>query len=45
MFERVGADDVVAFMSGRASVAQRLAVMRALPVAPFASAALRRLVA
>jgi lycopene beta-cyclase len=45
MFERVGADDVVAFMSGRASVAQRLVVMRALPVAPFASAALRRLVA
>jgi lycopene beta-cyclase len=45
MFERVGADGVVAFLSGRASVAQRVAIMRALPVLPFASAALRRLVA
>jgi lycopene beta-cyclase len=45
MFERVGADGVVAFLSGSASAAQRIAVMRALPVAPFAAAALRRLVA
>ncbi len=45
MFERVGADGVVAFLSGSASLAQRVAIMRALPVAPFASAALRRLVA
>jgi lycopene beta-cyclase len=45
LFERVGADGVVAFLSGSASLAQRIAVMRALPVAPFASAALRRLVA
>jgi lycopene beta-cyclase len=43
MFERVGADDVVAFMAGHASAVQRMAIMRALPVAPFASAALRRL--
>jgi lycopene beta-cyclase len=43
MFERVGADGVVAFLAGHASLAQRLAIMRALPVAPFASAALRRL--
>jgi lycopene beta-cyclase len=42
MFERVGADGVVAFLAGHASLAQRLAIMRALPVAPFASAALRR---
>jgi lycopene beta-cyclase len=43
MFERVGADGVVAFLAGHASLAQRMAIMRALPVAPFASAALRRL--
>jgi lycopene beta-cyclase len=43
MFERVGADGVVAFMAGHASAVQRMAIMRALPVAPFASAALRRL--
>jgi lycopene beta-cyclase len=42
MFERVGADGVVAFLSGRASLAQRTAIMRALPVLPFASAAVRR---
>jgi hypothetical protein len=34
---------VVAFMAGHASAVQRMAIMRALPVAPFASAALRRL--
>jgi lycopene beta-cyclase len=45
MFERVGADGVVAFLSGSASLAERIAIMRALPVAPFASAAMRRLVA
>jgi lycopene beta-cyclase len=45
MFERVGADGVVAFLSGTATQAQRIAIMRALPVMPFASAALRRLVA
>jgi lycopene beta-cyclase len=45
LFERVGAQGVVAFLSGSASVAQRIAIMRALPVAPFASAALRRLLA
>ncbi len=45
LFERVGADGVVAFLSGSASLAQRIAVMRALPVAPFAGAALRQLVA
>jgi lycopene beta-cyclase len=44
LFERVGADGVVAFLSGSASLAERIAIMRALPVAPFASAALRRLV-
>jgi lycopene beta-cyclase len=43
MFERVGADGVVAFLAGHASAVQRMAIMRALPVAPFASAALRRL--
>lgn len=43
MFERVDADGVVAFLSGRASLTQRLAVMRALPVAPFAIAALKRM--
>jgi lycopene beta-cyclase len=45
MFERVGADCVVAFLSGSASFTQRIAIMRALPVAPFASATLRQLVA
>ena len=45
LFERVGADDVVTFLSGRAGLAERIAIMRALPIAPFASAALRRLVA
>lgn len=45
LFERVGADGVVAFLSGSPSLSQRIAIMRALPVAPFASAALRRLVA
>lgn len=45
LFERVGADGVVSFLSGRAGLAERIAIMRALPVAPFASAALRRLVA
>jgi lycopene beta-cyclase len=45
MFERVGADGVVAFLSGSASLTQRIAIMRALPVAPFASAALRGLIA
>ncbi len=43
MFERMGADGMVAFLAGHASVGQRMAIMRALPVAPFASAALRRL--
>ena len=45
IFERVGADNVVAFLSGRASPTQRLAIMRALPILPFANAALRRLAA
>jgi lycopene beta-cyclase len=43
LFEQVDANSVVAFLSGRSSLAERLAIMRALPVAPFASAALRRL--
>jgi lycopene beta-cyclase len=42
MFSRLGADDVVAFLTGRASWAQRLGVMRSLPVAPFARTALSR---
>jgi lycopene beta-cyclase len=45
MFERVSADHVVAFLTGKASAMQRLTVMRALPVAPFARAALRRFAA
>jgi lycopene beta-cyclase len=42
MFGLLGADDVVAFLTGRASWAQRLGVMRSLPVAPFARTALSR---
>jgi lycopene beta-cyclase len=45
MFARADADDIVAFLTGQASVAQRIAIMRALPVAPFAKAALRQLAA
>jgi lycopene beta-cyclase len=44
MFERVGADGIVAFLSGQASLSQRLAIMRALPITPFAIAALRRII-
>ena len=43
MFESVGADGVVAFLSGQASISERLAIMRALPVVPFASAAIKRI--
>jgi lycopene beta-cyclase len=43
MFENVGADGVVDFLSGQASLSQRLDIMRALPVSPFAIAAMRRI--
>ena len=45
MFDCVDADGIVAFLSGQASLAQRIAIMRALPIAPFAKAALRQLAA
>jgi lycopene beta-cyclase len=43
LFGRVPPDALVAFLSGYASPAQHLAVMRALPVGTFARAALRRM--
>ena len=42
LFGSVGVDDTVAFLTGRATGLQRLRIMRALPVTPFAAAALRR---
>lgn len=42
IFERVGADNVIAFLSGRATAVQRIAIMRVLPLAPFAMSALKR---
>ena len=42
LFGSVGVDDTVAFLTGRTTGLQRLRIMRALPVAPFARAALRR---
>ncbi len=42
IFSSLSADDVVAFLTGRASWSQRLSVMRSLPVAPFARTALSR---
>lgn len=42
LFERMTPDDTVAFLTGQCSWAQRLRMMRALPVRPFASAALAR---
>jgi lycopene beta-cyclase len=40
MFEAMSADDTVAFLTGQANWRQKLAVVRAMPVLPFASAAL-----
>ena len=40
MFERVGADTLVAFLSGHANFGQRLSVAAALPTLPFATQAL-----
>ena len=42
LFGSVEVDDTVAFLTGQASWQQRLRVMRSLPVAPFARAALQR---
>jgi lycopene beta-cyclase len=42
MFSRLSADDVVAFLTGNVSWAQRLSVMRSLPVTPFARTAMSR---
>lgn len=42
LFGSVGPDDTVAFLTGRATWVQRLRIMRALPVSPFARAALLR---
>ena len=42
LFGSLGVDDTVAFLTGQASWLQRLRVMRSLPVAPFARAALQR---
>jgi lycopene beta-cyclase len=42
LFERVPSDTLLAFLTGHASLAQQMAVMWALPVAPFAGAALRQ---
>ncbi len=43
IFKTLSAQDTVAFLTGRATPTQKIAVMRALPVRPFASAALARL--
>lgn len=43
IFKTVSPQDTVAFLTGRATYSQKLSVMRALPVRPFASAALARL--
>lgn len=43
IFKSLSAQDTVAFLTGRATCIQKLAMMRALPVRPFASAALARL--
>jgi lycopene beta-cyclase len=43
IFKTLSAQDTVAFLTGRATRRQKLAMMRALPVRPFASAALARL--
>ncbi len=42
LFGSVGSDDTVAFLTGRATWVQRLRIMGALPVTPFARAALLR---
>ncbi len=42
LFGSVGPDETVAFLTGRATWAQRFRIMRALPVAPFVRAALLR---
>lgn len=44
MFERVGADTLVAFLSGQANFRQRLSVAAALPILPFTVQALSTLV-
>jgi lycopene beta-cyclase len=43
IFKTLSAQDTVAFLTGRASHIQKLAMMRALPVRPFASAAMARM--
>jgi lycopene beta-cyclase len=43
IFKTLSAQDTVAFLTGRAKATQKLAMMRALPVRPFASAAMARL--
>jgi lycopene beta-cyclase len=43
IFTILSAQDTVAFLTGRATRIQKLAMMRALPVRPFASAAMARL--
>jgi lycopene beta-cyclase len=43
IFKTLSAQDTVAFLTGRATATQKLAMMRALPVRPFASAAMARL--
>jgi lycopene beta-cyclase len=42
LFGSVGPDDTVAFLTGRSTWVQRLRIMRALPVTPFARAAMLR---
>ena len=42
LFGSVNVDDAIAFLTGRATFLQRLRIMRALPVAPFARAAVLR---
>ena len=44
LFERVDADTMVAFLSGRASWRQRVSVASALPILPFAAQALATLI-
>jgi lycopene beta-cyclase len=43
IFKTLSSQDTVAFLTGQATRMQKLAVMRALPVRPFASAALTRM--
>lgn len=43
IFKTLSAQDTVAFLTGRATATQKLAMMRSLPVRPFASAAVARM--